>query len=141
MYATQADIPIDGRSLINLTDDAGTGAVNVDVLNAAIGRADRTIDAYLRGQYIVPFDPVPPEVRSLSADLTWYLLEQRRTMVTEASRQAHQDALRMLKDLQSGRAVLSTAGQTSSIEQPPGRIVTNKTANHALFPKSVLDRF
>lgn len=141
-YSTQADIPLSNEMLVQATDDAGTGSLNQGVLDATIQRADRLIDAYLRGRYVVPFNPAPPEVVELSAQLTRYYLEERRLSTpTEGARQAYKDAMTVLKDLQAGRATLSTAGQTSEIDQKPGRIVSNKTAESRMFPKSLLDRF
>lgn len=141
-YATQSDLNLSQDDLIGLTDDAGTGAVVAAVLVAAIGRADRLIDTYLRGRYVTPFNPAPAEVTEISAAVAKYYLEQRRfSTPTEGTTLAYRDAMSVLKDLQSGRATLSGEGQEEDLDRKPGRVVSNKTAESRVFSKSVLDRF
>ena len=141
-YATAEDLLLSAQDLIALTDDAGNGTLDAAVVTANIQRADRLIDTYLRGRYITPFDPVPAEVREISAALAKYYLEQRRhSTATEGTRNEYKDALQVLKDLQSGRATLSEEGQTEDLDRGPGRMISNKTAESRVFSKADLNRF
>lgn len=82
-YCTQADIQkrLPEQRLIDLTDDAGTGAVDTAVVDAAINDAGEEIDAYLSMRYALPFATVPAIVVRLAADLAVCNLYARRDHV------------------------------------------------------------
>lgn len=141
-YSTSDDLALTTTLLLDLADDDDNGEVDAGVVEAAIERADRRVDAYLRGRYELPFDPVPKEVVEISASLAvYYLLERRQITPPEGVKQRRDDAMTLLKDLQSGRASLDETGQASDLDRKPGRIVTNRTAGDKMFSTDVLNRF
>lgn len=141
-YSTSDDLALTATLLLDLADDDDNGGVDAGVVDAAIERADRRVDAYLRGRYELPFDPVPKEVVEISASLAvYYLFERRQITPQEGVKQRRDDAMTLLKDLQSGRASLDETGQSSDLDRKPGRIVTNRTPGDKMFSTDVLNRF
>lgn len=118
-YSTQADLlnQLSEQELVELTDDARTGAVDAAKVTAAIKTADATIDAYAGGRYSVPL-AVSDKVKALSVDLAIYELEKRRRRIRPDSQAAYNAAIAFLKDVASGKAVLDQAGalQTSELD-------------------------
>ena len=57
-YCTQADLlnQITEAEMIQLTDDAGAGAVDSVKVDAALNAASATIDAYSGARYALPQD-------------------------------------------------------------------------------------
>lgn len=80
MYCTQADIEkrLPEATLIELSDDAGAGAVDSDVIDAAIADAGEEIDAYLALRYSLPLASTPGIVQRLAVDLAVCVLFARR---------------------------------------------------------------
>lgn len=76
LAALQQRMP--AQTLINLTDDAGAGAVDEDVVDRVIADADAEIDSYIAGRYAVPVDPVPAMLRLLSLNISVEILYGRR---------------------------------------------------------------
>lgn len=141
-YSTVADIALSEQDLIDLTDDTESGAVDTGVLASTIDRADRMIDSYLGGRYNVPFAITPPDVKRLSATLAkYYLHERRMPTVPDGVRRQYDDAMTYLKDLVAKRATLDETDQPADLDRSPSRILSNKTASSAVFPKSVLDKY
>lgn len=110
-YATQADLlnHLTEQELIELTDDAQTGAIDAAKVTAAIEEADGLIDSYCRGRYTLPL-VVSKQVRKLSIDIVLYYLFQRRRTIPDSIRQAYEDAVSLLQKVSSGAAAL---------DQPP----------------------
>jgi len=79
-YSTQADIleQLSEAHLIQLTDDAGAGTVDADVVSRAIADADAEIDSYCATKYDTPFTTVPAVIRKLSVDMAIYNVYARR---------------------------------------------------------------
>ncbi len=141
-YSTSTDLGISERQLLDLADTNSDGQVESDVIDRAIERADRRIDTYLRGRYVLPFDPAPKEIIEISASLAVYFLSERNDITpSEGLRQRYDDAMKLLKDLQAGRATLDETGQDEGLGRQPGRIVTNKTADDRVFSKDLMSRF
>lgn len=140
-YATVADIALSEKQLVELTDDTKSGAVDANILAGVIGRADEKINDYLRSRYHVPFTTPPASIVRTSAMLTKYFLFERRGLAKEPQRREYDDAMAYLKDLATGRAVIDEEGQPADLDRSPSRILSNKTASSAVFPKSVLDRY
>ncbi|PIE72289.1 MAG: hypothetical protein CSA20_08475 [Deltaproteobacteria bacterium] len=84
MYASLADIleRIDASTLIALTDDTGSGALDESAAARSIADAQAVIDSYCAGVYKVPFsEPVTARVRQCTVDLAAYNLYSRRAHV------------------------------------------------------------
>jgi phage gp36-like protein len=112
MYCDINDIRerIPEEILIQLTDDANLGAVDLANVNAAIGRADSEIDAWCGGRYQVPFVPVPPIIIELSADMaTYHLYARRQELIPEARATQYKDNLVLLKEIAKGTGKLPGA--------------------------------
>ena len=111
-YCTQDDIlqQLDEDTLVQLTDDEGSGSVDTDVVTRAISDADATIDAYCQGRYSVPLEPVPGMIRKISVDISIYNLYSRRAdSVPENRLERYKNAVRFLEKVASGQISLGAA--------------------------------
>lgn len=105
-YSLQTDIEeqISSGELIELTDDAGAGAVDSSAVSRAIADADAEIESYCSGRYPMPFSPVPPMIRKLSVDIAIYNLFSRRAILKlpEERQKRYDNAIRFLRDVSKG---------------------------------------
>lgn len=104
-YSTQSDLleQLEENVLIQLTDDSGSGEVDVSAVDRAIADADAEIDSYCGTRYTVPFSPVPVMIRKLSVDIAIYNLFSRRALdVADERQQRYDNAIRFLRDLAKG---------------------------------------
>ncbi len=142
-YCTAEDLTerLSNDELIQLTDDAGTGVVNQDIVSRAISAAQDTIDGYLRGRYTVPLVSVPGLIKNIAADLTAYKLFKRRNqlVVNEAKELMYKKAVAQLKDIQAGVILLETAAGAALPPKP--LMKTNKRPSDRIFDKSKLEEF
>ncbi len=121
MYSQLTDLQnvLINDTLIQLTDDEGTGQVNTARVNECIAEGDATIDGYCGSKYQVPFNPVPAVVRSISVALAIHNLFARRVEEVPAVHEnRYKDALQRLKDIASGAMTLGTQPQPAVIEEP-----------------------
>lgn len=104
-YATIADmrsrIPED--RLIQLTDDAGTGAADEGVLTRAIEQADNEIDGYVSAYYkrTDAVLPVPPLLTDIAVRVAYYRLF-RHGSPTEQVEKDYDRAVSQLRDISKG---------------------------------------
>jgi len=111
-YSTQADILLrfPAEKLIGMTDDARTGAIDPDVVTAAIAKADAEIDGYVGARHDVPLDPVPDLVKSISVSLAIYNLHLRRPGLLQDDVTAeHDNAVRLLAAISKGTVSLGVS--------------------------------
>jgi len=118
-YCTQDDLleQISEAELIELTDDAGSGEVDADVVTRAIADADATIDAHCQGRYSVPLSPVPAMIRAVSVDMTIYnLLSRKNEEVPKSRDDRNRNAIRFLERVADGKIQLgaSTPAQANT---------------------------
>lgn len=108
-YATLADLEARfGRAeLAERTDRAGGDVIDAALVARALEDASAQIDLYIAGRYAVPVAPAPPQLVQLCADIARYRLWQPAP--SEGVRQGYEDAIRTLRDLAEGRAVLAGA--------------------------------
>lgn len=115
-YATTADLVtrFGEAELIDLTDRASPPANVVDagVAAGAIADAVGEIDAYLGVRYALPVSPVPAHLVAMTCDIARYRLHGSR--VTDEVRARYEDAVRWLKDVAQGRALLPGAAAASN---------------------------
>ncbi len=108
-YIVQADLEnqISPEVVIQLTDDTGSGAVNVVNLNQAIDGAEGQANGYLQHKYAVPLSPAPPGLKVMVLDLAVYRLYLRRpgSMPEDVDRQ-YRNAVGFLRDVSNGVAAL-----------------------------------
>ena len=130
-YATIQDFIAAGREqeLVDLTDLAGTGAPDAGIVGSALDKASAMIDNYLARRYRVPLTVVPDVVKGWALDIALYRLY--REAPTEPVQVRYEDALRQLRDISTGRAVLAGVSESSETAAPeysaPGRRFTART--------------
>jgi phage gp36-like protein len=142
-YCTLLDITksLPESSVIELTDDSGTGIVNTETLNRAIEDADSLIDSYLIGKYDIPIDSSCKLIRKISVDLSIYNLFARRYSSSEEMPKQQSDAyknqIKLLESIAKGLMLLSA----DTLESVVSVIYkTNKTISDKIFSKTMLDK-
>lgn len=117
-------------TLVKLTDDEATGTVNETRVLKAIDFATGVFDSYARSRYSIPVTATPM-VKSLNLDLTVYHLYKSRSQFAEGiyavKKTAYEDAMKLLKEIASGRAALDVQSDTETDVLPANedRILTN----------------
>jgi phage gp36-like protein len=104
-YSTLSDVQdqLSEAELIGLTDDAGAGAVDADVVARAIADADEEIDGYVGSRVKVPLSPVPGIVRKVSVDTAIYNLYARRhNSIPEIREKRYDNAMKFLAKVATG---------------------------------------
>ncbi len=114
MYCTQQQL-IDrfGESeLIQLTDRKAPprGAIDADVVTAAIEDASQVIDSYLSGRYSLPLAAVPAPLKRVACDIARYYLYE--DAVTEIVQARYDSAVKFLLALTKGDVNLGAADDT-----------------------------
>lgn len=85
-YSVQADVQNACGGLKRLKqafDWDNDGAVDVAALDDCIAEADALIDSFASKRFKVPFNPVPPIIKSVSARLAPLIAARRRGPLTE----------------------------------------------------------
>jgi len=127
-----------GADLIEqLTDDAGAGAADADIVTAAITDAGREIDGYCRAKYNVPFDsPTPPMIVMIANDLAMWRLYRRRTQafgMPEDVQENYEFRIRQLERINAGTLDVGVEPEPTTSSKPyiksdgPGRLFTDHT--------------
>lgn len=93
-YTTQDAISgfISGSNLISLTDDSGTGSIDLTVLNQVISIVSNTVDAMLSATYQVPFTGTYPTLVGQSATVFACEALYRRRLTPEEKNPFKADA-------------------------------------------------
>lgn len=142
-YCTLEDIKkaIPEANIIQLTDDVGTGVIDQAKVDEAIAYADELINAYLRGRYQVPLNPVPELIKRLSVDLAIFHLYSRRfeLEMPESMMQRRKEIIRLLEQIQKG--VVSLGLESGNTGYGQGTYKTNKTTGDRIFTKEKLGQF
>lgn len=124
MYCAKADllkiIPL--ARLIELTDDAQTGAADDGVINDAIRIASGEIDARVCGRYAVPLNPVPDAAKDYCAAMSVYHLFARRLGAPEEWRKRYEDSVSFLSDVAARKAHLPGLSEQSGSSPSGGSI-------------------
>lgn len=147
-YCSLADLQlaIPQQTLIQLSNDTPAAfgqpepALNPAVVEEAVRQAEELVDAYLRGRYNLPLDPVPSVIKDMTVNLARYWLYARRpegSELPEAVTRTHKSALQMLEAIRAGRL---TIGLPSGEALPePGEMKVR--ARSRRFSADVLDRY
>ncbi|MDE0109905.1 MAG: DUF1320 domain-containing protein [Bryobacterales bacterium] len=109
-YATVQDC-IDrqgAEALRELADDAAAAADAFawTRLEKALDDASDEIDAYIGARHRLPLDPVPRLLTRLCVEIGAYRRAADAGMVTEEIRDRYDRAIRLLKDIEAGKASL-----------------------------------
>jgi phage gp36-like protein len=144
-YCVLADITakrIPEATLIQLTDDQDTGAVDQTVVDGIIADADELIDGHLRGRYVLPLEPVPGMVKALSVDIAVYNLYGRRSEyeTPKGVAEKYAAAMKILEKIRKGEIALGTAGVIAPEAETPAETVLVSTGDQ-MFSKDTLDRY
>ena len=113
-----------------LTDRDGDGEPDADFIASAISRTEGVIDGYLMGRYALPLAVIPGVLVAYACDIARYFLYENAA--PEYVRQNYDDALRWLRDVASGKVLLSVAAQEahalgSPQARAPDRVFSNVT--------------
>jgi phage gp36-like protein len=121
------------KKLIQLTDDAGTGAYDADILNAEIANSQAEIDAYCRTRYSasMPFATVPEILKSLCVDIAIYRVHKRRGQIPQHLVDAYDKAIKKLEGIAKGLIDLGT--ETGGTVSADGVTFTNKVPEDRVF--------
>ncbi len=104
MYCTKADILnlLEEQSLVQLTDDEGTGLVNDARVDTAIADACGEIDGYLGARYPLPLGNTPPIIRKHAVDIAIYNLFSRTLGAPEDRLARYKNAITFLTTVAKG---------------------------------------
>lgn len=106
IFASTADMQ-DGRfpqrDLIQLTDDAGTGAIDLGNLERALNQADNEINGYVAAKYkrVDAGSPVPALLTDLACHIARYRLF-RHGSPTDQVQKNYDQAVAQLRDIARG---------------------------------------
>ncbi len=99
--------------VIGLTDDTGSGQINMDAVDRAIADASSKVDAFCQARYDVPFEPVPKLITGLAVDIAIYNLFSRRGFDDNTADKVvidrYKEAVRILEMLHLGRMTIGVA--------------------------------
>jgi phage gp36-like protein len=85
------------------------GAADVGVVDQALKDADGEINSYIAVVYKLPLNPVPDVVVTYAGVIALYRMSLQTGVLTDEKRQRYEDAIRWLRDVAKGTAVLDGA--------------------------------
>lgn len=134
-YATAADIAeiYGAETLQRLADADGNGAPGDASIERAMSYACAQIDSYIGGRYTLPLLSTPTLVKMLAIDIAVYRLAQDHTRLTEEIAKRYDDAIRQLRALSEGKAILPIPAQGApgvEIAAPSTSIIVTDAAPH-----------
>lgn len=132
----QSKIPND--DIAALTDDVNGSVIDATKVTDAIERAEDRIDAYLRGRFEVPLDPVPPIIKRIATSLAVFELYSRKLtiLIPETVETLKKEADMDLKRIQNGDIVFDAGKGTA-----PAQYEVRTTLGSRTFTKADLDSF
>jgi len=89
-------------------------------LGAALAASEELILGYVRARYPAPISPAPEMLKSIAVDIAFYKLRMKtgdQSGVTEEVRRRYDDALKLLRDIQSGKLAID-ANQPGAANAP-----------------------
>jgi phage gp36-like protein len=126
-YAAQSDLlqRMTLKELTQLTDDANAGVPDATIVNGELEEASGTVDSYCRGRYVTPLQLSDIVIRVTRDIAVYQLWSQRPQRMSDAVRQRYEDAMALLKDVATGKAVL---------DQPVSAVASQSVAAEAVTP-------
>lgn len=78
-YITRTDLEnaMGAGVVLQVFDDQNTGQVNAAAIDLLIVEADARVNSYLRQLYVIPLDPVPDLVKSITLDVAVAIAQGR----------------------------------------------------------------
>lgn len=139
-YCSLSDITstITTDDVLQLTDDNGTGVIDISKVDEAISKSDGLIAAFVGGETI---NPVPDLIRQISVELSIYHLFKRRfaSNMPESIDKGYSRSMDLLKQIQSGK--LSIGNTVTEQTAPSRHYKTNRTSSDRLFSRSKLGSY
>jgi len=131
---------ISEATVIQLTDDYQSEAVDGDRITEAITDADAIIDGYCSGRYVVPFNPVPAIIAKCSLDIAIYNLYARRVeTMPEVRDKNYNNAIKLLQSIAKGDILLN--GTTTPSPAPDTARSGMTTSQPRQFTRDTLRGF
>ncbi len=125
--------------LVQLTDDDGLGVVDQVRVSESIETAGAEIDGWCKaGGYVVPFDPVPAQIKKCAIDIAIYNLYSRRV---ETFPETREKRYKMAVDLL--KAIAARKGPelgSTMVEAPRAEGLLTVSAPDRLFPHELLEK-
>lgn len=139
-YCALSDITstITTDDVLQLTDDNGTGTIDMSKVDEAIAKSDGLVSAFVGGDTL---NPVPELIRQISVELSIYHLFKRRfaANMPDSIEKGYANAMDLLKQIQSGKLSI---GNTATEQTAPSRhYKTNRTSSDRLFNRSKLGSY
>jgi phage gp36-like protein len=143
MYCSLTDLEhkVAPSVLIQLTDDAETGAIDMINLNAQILRASHDIDSHLRKIMPVPLTgTIPDLIKDACADIAVYYLHARKLDNIPSTRVwLYRNAVNLMKSIASGDTPYP-AETEGGIEELEDTTIVSETREQ-VFRAETLDKF
>jgi len=144
-YCTIDDIKkmIDAMRLIRLTDDEGSGSINVERLQEAIDSAAVEIDSYIGGRVALPIvGDVPPMLNKLNVDIAIYNVYSRVAEKTPAVRaDRYRDAIRFLEKFSEGKGSLGSQPPPDPPDEEDYSAGNRVSARDKMFGTDTMDKY
>lgn len=121
--------------ILQLTDRARTGAVNMVVLQRAIDDVTAQIDSFLAGHYVLPLSNVPANLVRIAADLVRYQLYDIK--VNELVKQRRDDAIEYLTKVSKGLVILGADQAGTPVKPDAGGGVKSTAPNRTFTDESL----
>lgn len=143
-YCSLADLQlaIPQQTLIWLSnDDPAAEAMNQAVVDEALRQGHELVDAYLRGRYNLPLDPVPSVVKDMTVNLARHWLYARRPEgndLPDAVTRTYKAALKMLEQIRDGLLTVGSPEHGPAAAEP-GEMKVRARPNR--FSTSLLDSY
>jgi phage gp36-like protein len=107
-YAVKADLVprrITNQEVIELTDDANSGASVDTIITDIILESSGMVDSYCRMRYITPLQ-ASEQIKGLTLDIAEFLLFSRRRRMPETVKYNYESAIAFLQNVAAGKASL-----------------------------------
>jgi phage gp36-like protein len=117
-YATQDDMEkrFSVEEMILLTDREGMGVFNADVFAQAQLDGDAEIDGYLRPQYELPLDVIPPNLVRIACDIYRFYLYGNQ--VPDFAQKRYDQCIKTLTLVMTGKMDLNPVHDQDPAPEP-----------------------
>lgn len=111
-------------------------------VNAAIAKADSTIDSKLRDRYNLPLSPLPDVIRDCAVDIAIYNIYTRKMPEAPASRKDRKDdAIRTLERIAEGKQSIGENTPPDAQAASLDSIIASTTVSDRVFTRKSLEGF
>lgn len=141
-YAAPSDISaLYGPDLLaRLTDTDGNGVTEPGTVERALVYADAEINAFVGVRYALPLPSTPDLVKLIAIDIAVYRLASDHLRLTDEIIRRYENAVRQLKDIGAGKAVLPITAATGGAVAAPPDMTIIVDAPPRIFDRDTLRR-